>query len=74
MGATTIKRKTVLMNDLINLEFGKSKDAKHATMQLIRKIYETTFLGKLRFIKAGGLAVLAARTHLDGGPASPLGA
>ena len=29
------------MNDLINLEFGKSKDAKHATMQLIRKIYET---------------------------------
>ena len=41
MGATTIKRKTVLMNDLIGLEFTTSKDAKHATMQLIRKIYET---------------------------------
>ena len=41
MCATTIKRKTVLMNDLINLEFGKSQDSKHLTMQLIRKIYET---------------------------------
>ena len=41
MGATTIKRKTVLMGDLVNLEFTTPKDAKHEIMELIRKIYET---------------------------------